>query len=711
MAINSGGDNEFALPPGFPRERTPAAAPGFVTPPLYDPQLGHRQPLGHQSLVLGLYSVVEERDDYLVVKGYDPNNRFHEDGKIRTGYIAKPELLVKSRWDGETQAIDGIDVSYAYNPNVLGERTAKGVVNNEVVEEVQKITPGYFPGDIIMAVKTARPESSGVSYKTEQGQTLDWVDMNVSGRAWAVETESSSGVSDPLDAIDYSAQQLDPLPPFKLGGTYSLGSLSVTTSLLVDGPVTFTGASVTVSDSFMRLANANDADSIDMGFYGKYVAGTVAYSGIFRDATDGKIKVFKDLQEEPTSTVNIGGTGYAVGTLVANLEGTVTGTVSDISNHASTGLSDVGAKTGSGTTLVFNASPTIVTPTIASFANATHDHTDAAGGGTLSTSAIGTGTFADARISQSSVTQHAAAIDHDALTNFVANEHIDWTSTSANLSTTGTANLDGAVTINDSGAAVDFRVETDNETDMLHVDGTNDRIGIAFDPATAVGDVTIAGSPGTVNRYALGILKTYTDTSGQQSASEYSSNANPSGASTAATFGAVMAAGTTGGNGQNIDNNEAIVGGKFTARHRGTGVVKRLFGGSFTLANTSTGDITGSGSAAASISVGAGNLQANGGTVTDQFGIWAWSTVDKHYFAGNVGCGTDDPDTKLHVDGVVTLEEESSTPSNPTSGSQCRMYMKDDKLIIQYNDGGTVRYKYLDLTGTGVTWNHTTTAP
>lgn len=43
------------------------------------------------------------------------------------------------------------------------------------------------------------------------------------------------------------------------------------------------------------------------------------------------------------------------------------------------------------------------------------------------TSVITTGTFADGRISQSSVTQHQAAISHDALSGFVANEHIDWT--------------------------------------------------------------------------------------------------------------------------------------------------------------------------------------------------------------------------------------------------------------------------------------------
>ena len=45
----------------------------------------------------------------------------------------------------------------------------------------------------------------------------------------------------------------------------------------------------------------------------------------------------------------------------------------------------------------------------------------------LATSKITSGTFANARISSSSVTQHEGDIDHDALTNFVANEHIDWT--------------------------------------------------------------------------------------------------------------------------------------------------------------------------------------------------------------------------------------------------------------------------------------------
>jgi len=49
-------------------------------------------------------------------------------------------------------------------------------------------------------------------------------------------------------------------------------------------------------------------------------------------------------------------------------------------------------ETGSGL-LVFDTSPTIVTPTIASFTNATHDHSNAAGGGNLTNTALTSGVF------------------------------------------------------------------------------------------------------------------------------------------------------------------------------------------------------------------------------------------------------------------------------------------------------------------------------
>ena len=67
--------------------------------------------------------------------------------------------------------------------------------------------------------------------------------------------------------------------------------------------------------------------------------------------------------------------------------------------------------------------------------------------------------------------------------------------------------------------------------------------------------------------------------------------------------------------------------------------------------------------------------------------------------------------TNTRLNGALTVTELASTPSTPTSGTQARIYVRNDNLVFQFNDGGTVRYKYIPLFGTSVTWTHSTTAP
>jgi len=127
------------------------------------------------------------------------------------------------------------------------------------------------------------------------------------------------------------------------------GDVNISDNLTVGGNLTVNGTTTTVNtetlsveDPLIKLANGNDsADSVDIGFYGLYdTSGSQdLYSGLFRDASDsGKYKLFKDLQAEPTTTVNTGGTGYAAATLVVGtLEGAVTGNVTgDLTGTAST---------------------------------------------------------------------------------------------------------------------------------------------------------------------------------------------------------------------------------------------------------------------------------------------------------------------------------------------------------------------------------------
>ena len=108
--------------------------------------------------------------------------------------------------------------------------------------------------------------------------------------------------------------------------------VTIAGNLTVAGTTTeVSSTTVNVADPLLHLATNNGAaDAVDIGIYGLYdTSGSQdLYGGIFRDASDsGKWKLYKDSQSEPTTTVNVSATGHATGTLVANVEGDLTGSV------------------------------------------------------------------------------------------------------------------------------------------------------------------------------------------------------------------------------------------------------------------------------------------------------------------------------------------------------------------------------------------------
>lgn len=134
------------------------------------------------------------------------------------------------------------------------------------------------------------------------------------------------------------------------GGTTALtlsgANVTVAGNLTVSGTTTTVNSTtLSVTDPLVFVGNDNNTtDAVDIGLYGLYdTSGTQdLYAGLFRDASDGKWKLFRDSQAAPTTTVNVSATGYTVATLVANLEG---GTVSSLTSAITVPNGGTGAAT------------------------------------------------------------------------------------------------------------------------------------------------------------------------------------------------------------------------------------------------------------------------------------------------------------------------------------------------------------------------------
>lgn len=92
------------------------------------------------------------------------------------------------------------------------------------------------------------------------------------------------------------------------------GALNVSGDFTVAGAFTTTASdSLVLNDPFVFLANANPGDALDTGVISSYTdAGDsiLKYSGIFRDVTDGKYKLFDNLLPEPTTVVDTGNVSF-----------------------------------------------------------------------------------------------------------------------------------------------------------------------------------------------------------------------------------------------------------------------------------------------------------------------------------------------------------------------------------------------------------------
>ena len=171
--------------------------------------------------------------------------------------------------------------------------------------------------------------SAAVSGTTTKTLSLTQQDANVVTATW-----TDLGIT----TINGTANQI---AATTVGNTTTLAftnDVTMPNNLVVSGNLTINGTatyvnteSISSKDPLFEVANTNNTtDAVDIGYYGRYydaVQERVEFTGLFRDASDaGKFKIFSGLVDEPTNVVNTTGTGYTVATLVANVDGNLSGT-------------------------------------------------------------------------------------------------------------------------------------------------------------------------------------------------------------------------------------------------------------------------------------------------------------------------------------------------------------------------------------------------
>jgi hypothetical protein len=150
------------------------------------------------------------------------------------------------------------------------------------------------------------------------------------------------------------------------------------------------------------------------------------------------------------------------------------------------------------------------------------------------TADVTTGTFADARIAATNVTQHVASIDHDSLLNFVAAEHLDWSADLGatnlhvnNITAAGVTQHQAALSVTESQISdlQSYLLDTtdtftgtmtvtgDLQVDNININGNNITTttgNITIDPAgagttTITGDLIVDGTTTTTNSNEVNI--------------------------------------------------------------------------------------------------------------------------------------------------------------------------------------------------------------
>ena len=229
-----------------------------------------------------------------------------------TGTVTLPSGTVTS-----TMILDGtIATADIADSAVTSAKIANDTIVDADINSAAAITKTKISGTAITAADTGTVTSTMIL----DGTIVDG-DINASA---AIAQSKVSGLT-----TDLAAKA--PLASPTFTGTVNAANLTLSGNLTVSGTTTTVNTtSFEVADPLVYLGTGNSANLVDLGFAGHFDNGTYQHTGLVRDASDGKWKLFSGVVEEPTTTINF--TSATYDTLKLGAVEATSATIGNVSN-------------------------------------------------------------------------------------------------------------------------------------------------------------------------------------------------------------------------------------------------------------------------------------------------------------------------------------------------------------------------------------------
>ncbi len=174
--------------------------------------------------------------------------------------------------------------------------------NTTSIGDVSSTELSYVNG-VTSAIQTQIDAKAPIADPTFTG-TVSGITKSMVGLG---NVDNTSDVNKPISTATQAA--LD--AKASLAGATFTDDVTIETDLIVDGNLTVSGTTTTVSaqdlvvsDPLIYIGEGNTANLVDIGLVGSFDDGTYQHTGLVRDASASTWKLFKGVTDEPTTTIN-----------------------------------------------------------------------------------------------------------------------------------------------------------------------------------------------------------------------------------------------------------------------------------------------------------------------------------------------------------------------------------------------------------------------